>query len=88
MSPVLKMITTPGRILDHIDKKTIAINLFEHLILDEYDKCLEMGFEDQIGNIYNHLEPSSITLASATILEYIPAYMSKKDFKELQQLLF
>ncbi len=80
------VIGTPGRILDHIDKKTITINLFEHLILDEYDKCLEMGFEDQIGNIYNHLEPSSITLASATILEYIPDYMSKKDFKELNFL--
>ena len=80
------VIGTPGRILDHIDKKTISINLYEHLILDEYDKCLEMGFEDQIGNIYNHLAPSSITLASATILDHIPAYMSNKDFKELNFL--
>ena len=35
---------TPGRLNDHLDKGNISPGAVKFLIIDEFDKCLEMGF--------------------------------------------
>ena len=46
---------TPGRLNDHLDKNNIAADAIRYVIIDEFDKCLEMGFSDEMGSIMGKL---------------------------------
>jgi len=64
------VIATPGRLLDHIGRKTIDLRNIRFLILDETDKMLEMGFiEDVEKIIYNLPRERQTLMFSATISE-------------------
>lgn len=45
------VIATPGRLLDHLEQKTIDLSKIEILVLDEADRMLDMGFIHQIRRI-------------------------------------
>ncbi|MFN7160985.1 MAG: DEAD/DEAH box helicase [Candidatus Gracilibacteria bacterium] len=45
------IIGTPGRIMDHMNRKTISLETIEMVVLDEVDKMLDMGFRDDIEDI-------------------------------------
>ncbi|HOB46251.1 MAG TPA: DEAD/DEAH box helicase [Zoogloea sp.] len=45
------VVATPGRLLDHVQQKTIALGQVEFLILDEADRMLDMGFIPDIRRI-------------------------------------
>jgi Superfamily II DNA and RNA helicases len=62
------VVGTPGRIIDHLNRKTLKIGEIEHLILDEADEMLNMGFIDDMEEIMKHTNPNKRTLLfSATI---------------------
>ncbi len=62
------VVGTPGRILDHIQRKTIILNKVNILVLDEADKMFEMGFIDDVKKIISNLRENRQTLLfSATI---------------------
>lgn len=42
---------TPGRLIDHIEKGNMTTELARLLVVDEYDKCLELGFRDEMDHI-------------------------------------
>jgi len=66
------IVATPGRLLDHIRRKTIDLKNIRFLILDETDKMLEMGFIDDVEKIIFNLPRERQTLMfSATISEDI-----------------
>jgi superfamily II DNA/RNA helicase len=74
------IVATPGRILDHFRRETIGLVGFSHLIIDEYDKTLEMGFLREINEIYTYGNSiQSIQLISATQIDELPAIV--KDFR-------
>ncbi|MFI3141464.1 MAG: DEAD/DEAH box helicase [Clostridia bacterium] len=59
---------TPGRVLDHINRKTINLNAVRYLIIDEADEMLNMGFIDQVNEIIEALPLARTTvLLSATM---------------------
>lgn len=59
---------TPGRVFDHINKKTISTKTIRYLILDEADRMLDMGFIDQVVKIIKALPKNRVTmLFSATM---------------------
>jgi len=65
-------IGTPGRILDHISRKTINFSKIKILVLDEADRMLDMGFIDDVTDIVHHCPKNRQTLLfSATISEDI-----------------
>jgi ATP-dependent RNA helicase DeaD len=71
------LIGTPGRICDHITRENISLSHVSQFVIDEYDKCLELGFEDQMNFICRHLETLERTsLVSATELTAYPTYLS------------
>ena len=45
------VIGTPGRILDHIERKTLFLNKVRMVVLDEADRMLDMGFRDDMASI-------------------------------------
>ena len=62
------VVGTPGRILDHIQRRTIILNKVNILVLDEADKMFEMGFIDDVKKIISYLKHDRQTLLfSATI---------------------
>jgi ATP-dependent RNA helicase RhlE len=66
------VIATPGRLIDHIERRTIFLNNVDTLILDEADRMLDMGFAPQIERILRVLPKNRQTmLFSATIPEEI-----------------
>lgn len=59
---------TPGRVFDHIKKKTLKTNNIAYLVLDEADRMLDMGFFDQVVQIIKALPRQRVTLLfSATM---------------------
>jgi len=66
------VVGTPGRILDHIRRKTIDFSNIRFLVLDETDKMLDMGFIKDVGRIISYLPKERQTLMfSATISQGI-----------------
>lgn len=45
------VVATPGRLIDHIKRKTISLNTLKYFVLDEVDQLLDMGFRDDINFI-------------------------------------
>jgi len=75
------VVGTPGRLLDHINRKTIDFKNIRFFVLDETDKMLEMGFIEDVERIIFNLPRNKQTLMfSATISEDV--YMiAKKHLK-------
>ena len=72
---------TPGRLNDHLAKENISRYGIRYLIIDEFDKCLEMGFQAEMQKLINSLPGlQRRILLSATNAEQIPQFvnMSKK----------
>ena len=62
------IVGTPGRILDHVKRKTIKLKDYDCVVLDEADEMLNMGFRDDIEAILNKIEKEHQTiLFSATM---------------------
>ena len=72
------VVGTPGRMLDHLRRKTLDFKNVRYLVLDETDKMLEMGFIDDVEKIIRHIPKKRQTLMfSATILGSIHRLMNK-----------
>jgi len=75
------IVATPGRLLDHIRRKTIDLSNVKFLVLDETDKMLEMGFIEDVEKIIFNIPKERKTLMfSATISEDV-FRIAKKHLK-------
>ena len=62
------VVGTPGRILDHMERKTLQLNELRFFVLDEADEMLRMGFIDDVETILADLPPKKqMALFSATM---------------------
>ncbi len=74
-NPPAVLIGTPGRIMDHIDRGTFKTDYIETLVLDEFDKSLQLGFHEQMSFIISRLpKVNKRILVSATAGIEIPRY--------------
>ena len=53
------IIATPGRLNDHIDKGNIETGDVRFVVIDEFDKCLQMGFADEMNKAVSSLPRSA-----------------------------
>ncbi|HCN82299.1 MAG TPA: helicase, partial [Sphingobacteriaceae bacterium] len=85
--PPAMLIGTPGRILYHIRKGSFETNSIHTLILDEFDKALEFGFQGDMALIIDRLTGlKKRILTSATRMDEIPAFTGVTDPVELDYL--
>lgn len=74
-NPPAVLIGTPGRIADHIDRETFRTDKIQTLVLDEFDKSLQLGFHEEMSFIINRLPRlNKRVLVSATSDIEIPKY--------------
>ena len=66
------VVGTPGRVMDHLKKGTLKLNLLKTLVLDEADEMLRMGFIDDVKWVMKKLpKKRQIALFSATMPDAI-----------------
>lgn len=81
------IVGTPGRLLDHANRGNIDLTNVRQLILDEFDKCLELGFEEEMRKLLKKMPNlSRKILTSATILKDIPDFVNLTDYVTLDFL--
>lgn len=78
------VVATPGRAIDHIERKTLKLNDVKFVVLDEADEMLNMGFVEDIEHILSHVpEQRRMLLFSATmpgpILKLAQKFMGEYD---------
>ncbi|MEO7697419.1 MAG: DEAD/DEAH box helicase [Chryseolinea sp.] len=70
------LIATPGRLADHIDRDSIDVSTAKIVVLDEFDKSLQMGFHDQLKMLFTALNGKQqhiLTSATSTPLpDFLP----------------
>ena len=87
IQPPALIIGTPGRISDHIRRGNITVDSIHTLVLDEFDKSLELGFIEEIGFIIESLKNiEKRILTSATDAVEIPEFIGAKDAVRLDFL--
>ncbi len=83
------VVGTPGRILDHIRRRTLDLSEIEYLVLDEADEMLNMGFIEDIEAIMQEMTSDKrVLLFSATMPDRIAAlaggYMVEPDLLKVE----
>ena len=56
------LVATPGRLLDHIEAKSVALHQVEYVVLDEADRMLDIGFLPDLQRILSYLPKKRTTL--------------------------
>lgn len=68
---------TPGRLNDHLDKENFESKTIQWLVIDEFDKCLEMGFQQEMQEVVDKLPMvRRRILLSATEADSIPKFIN------------
>lgn len=74
-NPPAVLIGTPGRLADHIERETFRTDKIQTLVLDEFDKSLQLGFHEEMSFIIGKLSKlNKRVLVSATSDIEIPKY--------------
>lgn len=82
-SPAI-LIGTPGRILDHIEHGRINTESIGTLVLDEFDKCLELGFQEQMEAIIKYLPNIRKRILTSATEGEIPEFTGLKNPKKIR----
>lgn len=85
IQPPAVIVGTAGRLADHIRRGNITTDTITTLVLDEFDKSMEMGFTDEMSFIISSLPSiNKRILTSATHTHSIPEFIGIKDPEYLE----
>jgi ATP-dependent RNA helicase RhlE len=76
------IIATPGRLLAHLNMGYARFEKLQHLILDEADRMLDMGFSDDLNKIISYLPKQRQTLMFSATMPPKIRELAKKTLKE------
>lgn len=81
------IVATPGRLIDLINRKTVALDNVHTVVLDEADEMLQMGFTDSIDEILSYVpDDRSMLLFSATMPKEIEK-ITRKYMREPLEII-
>jgi len=82
------VVGTPGRVVDHLKRRTLKLDAVRHFVLDEADEMLSMGFAEELEEVRKRLPKQRQTLFfSATFPPAVKRY-SERTLKEPELLSF
>ncbi|VDQ11024.1 unnamed protein product, partial [Trichobilharzia regenti] len=61
------LVATPGRLIDLLQRKMINLEVCRYLVLDEADRMIDMGFEEEVRTIFSYFKVIYITTVSLNI---------------------
>ena len=76
------VVGTPGRILDHLNRKTIFLKKVKTLVLDEADRMLDMGFIDDVEKIIRECPKDRQTMLFSATITYNVTKLSNRYMKD------
>jgi superfamily II DNA/RNA helicase len=76
--PVDIIVATPGRLIDHLDRRSINFSRLELLILDEADRMLDMGFSEDVDRIAAAAPADRQTLLFTATMDDAMAQLAKR----------
>jgi ATP-dependent RNA helicase DeaD len=80
------IVGTPGRLLDHIQRKTLKLNKVVGVVLDEADQMLDMGFLEDIETILNETPKERQTVMFSATMPREIEVIAKKYMKQPQKV--
>lgn len=81
------VIGTPGRIADHLDRGSMELSSMHTLVLDEFDKSLQLGFHEQMEVVFKLLKGEEyVWFTSATSISKLPAFVPFSDCRTINYL--
>ncbi|MEF8847965.1 MAG: DEAD/DEAH box helicase [Candidatus Thermoplasmatota archaeon] len=75
------IVATPGRLLDHLRRKTIQLKKLKFFVLDETDRMLDMGFIDDVEKIISHIPKKRQSLMFSATVSHKVYRIAKKHLK-------
>ncbi len=84
--PVDIVIATPGRLKDHMDRRTVNLWRVELLVLDEADRMLDMGFQEEIDAIVAKIPKDRQTLLFSATLEGIVGHLAQRVTRNAKRI--
>ncbi len=84
--PVDIVIATPGRLKDHMDRRTVNLGRVELLVLDEADRMLDMGFQEEIDAIVAKIPKERQTLLFSATLDGIVGHLAQRVTRNPQRI--
>lgn len=76
------VVGTPGRVLDHLGRKSMDLGNVKFLVLDETDKMFEMGFIEDVEEIIGHVPRKRQTLMFSATMSYGIQSITKKHLHD------
>jgi ATP-dependent RNA helicase RhlE len=80
------IIATPGRLISHLNMGYVKFDKIEHLILDEADRMLDMGFSDDLNKIINFLPGKKQTIMFSATMPNKIRDLAKRILNEPEQV--
>jgi len=80
------VIATPGRLKDHMDRGTVDLGRIELLVLDEADRMLDMGFQEEIDAIIARIPKERQTLLFSATLEGVVGHLARRVTRNPKQI--
>lgn len=81
------LVGTPGRIADHLKRKSFDPSAIRHFVFDEFDKSLALGFEEDMEYITKQIRTAALRVfVSATASIVIPEFATPKNLTVLNYL--
>jgi len=80
------IVGTPGRINDHLERRSLKLGEADYLVLDETDRMLDMGFEPQVENILDHMPVERQTLLFSATLPNNIVKIAQKYLKDPERI--
>ena len=82
------VVGTPGRVIDHIERRTLHMGDIFHVVLDEADRMLDIGFRPDIERILRRVsDPHQTLLLSATISDEVRKLAGRYMYDPIQMNL-
>ncbi len=80
------VVGTPGRIIDHINRKLVRLGEINYLVLDEADEMLKMGFKEELETILDASNPDRQTVMFSATMPKPILNITKKYMKDPEKI--